>query len=197
MKKISFRVCVYAAASDKIDKKYIQEVERLGFELAEKDYGLVYGAGSTGLMGAIARGMSKGEGDILGVSPHFMHKIEALYDDCDKLVKTSSMAERKNIMENEANAFIIAPGGIGTLDEFFQILTLKKLKRHSKEIILFNFEGFYDSVVALLNEYKEKGFVSEDIFDYFIVANTVEEVIKILDDIDISPAVFKDVEIIE
>jgi uncharacterized protein (TIGR00730 family) len=197
MKKISFRVCVYAAASDKIDKKYIQEVERLGFELAEKDYGLVYGAGSTGLMGAIARGMSKGEGDILGVSPHFMHKIEALYDDCDKLVKTSSMAERKNIMANEANAFIIAPGGIGTLDEFFQILTLKKLKRHSKEIILFNFEGFYDSVVALLNEYKEKGFVSEDIFDYFIVANTVEEVIKILDDIDISPAVFKAVEIIE
>ena len=167
MKNISFRVCVYAAASEKIDKKYIEEVERLGCELAKKDYGLVYGAGSTGLMGAIARGMSKGKGDILGVSPHFMHKIEALYDDCTKLVKTSSMAERKNIMENEANAFIIAPGGIGTLDEFFQILTLRKLKRHSKEIILFNFEGFYDSVISLLREYKDKAFVSEDIFDYF------------------------------
>lgn len=197
MKNISFRVCVYAAASDKIDIKYINEVERLGFELAKKDYGLVYGAGSTGLMGAVARGMSKYNGDILGVSPHFMHKIEAVYEDCTKLVQTSSMAERKNIMENEANAFIIAPGGIGTLDEFFQILTLRKLKRHSKEIILFNFEGFYDSVISLLREYKDKGFVGEDIFDYFIVANTVEEIIKVLDNIDVSPAVFKDVETIE
>lgn len=180
----TYTVCLYGAASDKISNHFKDEVERLGVELGKNNYSLIYGAGSTGLMGAVARGMTKINGEIIGVAPHFMHEFEDIYKDCTKTIYTESMAERKSIMEFSANAFIIAPGGIGTLDEFFQILTLKQLKRHNKPIIIFNYDNFYTSLINLMKEYVEKGFIAENIDTLYVECKTIEELIKYLDECD-------------
>ena len=123
-------ITLYGAASDRIDKEYIEGVEELGREMARRGHVMVYGAGSTGLMGAAARGMHEENGKIIGITPHFMHKLEPISELCTELIATDTMAERKTIMEEKADAFIITPGGLGTLDEFFQILTLKVLQQH-------------------------------------------------------------------
>lgn len=178
-----YRVCVYGAASDKIAKKYKTNVEKLGYELGRNNFSLVFGAGSTGLMGAVAEGVTRSESEIIGVAPHFMHEFEDIYDKCTQTIYTDSMSERKSVMEFSANAFIIVPGGIGTMDEFFQILTLKQLKRHNKPIVLFNYNGFYNSLINLIDEYIKKGFIGEKVRDCFVVCDDVEETVEYLNKI--------------
>ena len=131
-------VTLYGAASESIDRIYIDRVEELGLALANEGHTMIFGGGASGLMGAAARGMQKGKGKIIGVIPHFIHEFEPVYDGCTELIHTETMAERKDEMEGLADAFIIVPGGIGTFDELFQILTLKVLKQHDKPIILYN-----------------------------------------------------------
>ena len=145
-------VCIYAAASNRIAQEYIEECERLGEELAKYRFSLIYGAGSTGLMGAVARGFRKQNGEVIGVTPKFIHVMEPVFDDCTKIIHTETMAERKEIMENNASCFIIAPGGVGTLDEFFQIVTLTDLCRKDKPIIVFNINGYYTKLLNYLYE---------------------------------------------
>ena len=122
-------ITLYGSASDRIDRAYIDGVEALGRAIAKRGHTMVFGAGSTGLMGAAARGMHAEGGNIIGVTPHFMHTLEPVSTLCTELIATETMAERKTIMEEKADAFVITPGGLGTLDEFFQILTLKILGR--------------------------------------------------------------------
>ena len=125
-------ICVFGASSDIIEDKYIKSAYNLGLKMAENGIGLVFGGGSTGVMGASARGVYDGGGYILGVAPHFMKQYNVLYDKCTEFMHTETMAERKTYMEDHADAFIIAPGGIGTFEEFFEVYTLKQLGRHKK-----------------------------------------------------------------
>ena len=136
------RICVYGAASPIIDPEYIRLVEIMGEKMAKRGHSLVFGGGGNGLMGAAARGVKKGGGHILGVIPKFFddEKIEAVYSECDELIEPDTMRERKQIMEDNAEAFIIVPGGIGTFEEFFEILTLKQLCRHNKPIAIYNLQ---------------------------------------------------------
>ena len=132
-------VTLYGSASDRIDRAYIEGVEELGRAIANRGHTMVFGAGSTGLMGAAARGMHKGGGRIIGVTPHFMHTLEPVSTLCTELIATETMAERKTIMEEKADAFIITPGGLGTLDEFFQIrihMTAMKHLRHNTRLLV-------------------------------------------------------------
>ena len=135
------KITVYGAASDRIDRIYIDRVEELGEELAHRGHTMVFGAGSTGLMGAAARGVARGGGKIIGVTPRFMHTLEPVSDLCTERIETETMSDRKDMMESLADAFVIVPGGIGTFDEFFQILTLRVLGRHNKPIILYAEKG--------------------------------------------------------
>ena len=130
-------ICVYGAASDNIDAIYMEETEKLGKEIAEHQHKIIYGGGASGLMGACARGVTQANGVIIGVVPFFMDGIEDLNDNCTEIIRTKTMSERKQIMEDRADAFVIVPGGIGTLDEFFQILTLVELKQKKAPIVLF------------------------------------------------------------
>ena len=173
--------CIYGAASDKIDSKYKDVVTDLCYELGKKGHTLVFGAGSTGVMGAAARGATKAQSEIIGISPSFMKQFEPMYDKCTTLLVTENMAERKLKLEGYSDLFVVCPGGIGTFDEFFQIITLRKLKRHNKEIILFNFEGFYDDLVAYMDKCAELGFISKDIRSAFMLINTKEEIIEYFD----------------
>ena len=123
------RICVYGAASPTIDPEYIRQTEIMGAEMAKRGHNLVFGGGANGLMGAAARGVRSQGGHIIGVIPKFFdkEKIEAVYTVCDEIHMPETMRERKQMMEDYADAFIMVPGGIGTYEEFFEILTLKQL----------------------------------------------------------------------
>lgn len=174
-------ICMYGSGVDLIDQKYVLAVEKLGELIAKKNHSLIYGGGGSGLMGAIARGCHEAGGEVTGVVPHFMHSFEPIFDYSTYTIKTKTMSERKSIMEDNADGFVICPGGIGTFDEFFQILTLRELKRQEKPIVLLNTDGFYDPLVALIQHYTDLGFIRSFVNDLYVLADTPEEVIKILE----------------
>ena len=167
MKKM--KICVYGAASDAIDPYFIEQGEELGRLMAVYGHTLVYGGGSTGMMGACARGVTEGNGILIGVIPDFMKDYEDLYDQCTSQIKTHTMSGRKELMEKLADAFVIAPGGIGTMDEFFQVLTLAYLDRKKAPIVIFNIKGYYDSLLEFIEQGVQKGTIHERTKDLFVV----------------------------
>ena len=166
------RICIYGAASPTIDPEYIKKTEQLGRELARRGHSLVFGGGGHGLMGAAARGVRECGGHILGVIPKFFDEenIEAIFDQCDELIMPNTMRERKQIMEDNADAFIIVPGGIGTFEEFFEILTLKQLCRHDKPIAIYNIMGYYNELSEVLEQSMKKNFIRENCRDLYFTA---------------------------
>lgn len=173
-------ICVFGAASNEIDKKYMDDIEIMAEKLAKDGHHLVFGAGGQGLMGAAARGFKKGGAKITGVIPTFFKEaeIEAIYDECDELIYTDTMRERKAVMEDKADAFVIVPGGIGTFEELFEVLTLKQLGRHSKPIAIYNCKGYYDKMEAMLNTSIEEGFVRHTCKEIYSYVNNVDELIR-------------------
>jgi len=162
-------ICVYGAASSEIDQEYIEIVEKLCCELGKRGHNLIFGAGASGLMGAAARGFHEGGGRVIGIVPSFFRtdRVEALYESSDQIILTTNMGDRKDVMEENSDAFIITPGGIGTFDEFFQVLTLKQLKQHNKPIALFNIKGFYYSIQALVHTGMEEKFIKTYVQDLY------------------------------
>ena len=120
-------LCVYCSSSDRLDPKYYDVAAELGRELVNHGWGLVYGGGKTGLMGAVARAVKENGGRVVGVIPEFMKARELAFDAADELVTVITMRERKLLMETRADAFVALPGGWGTLEEIMEILTLRQL----------------------------------------------------------------------
>lgn len=182
------RICVYGAASTLIDRKYLDSVEILCEKLAERGHDLVFGAGGGGVMGAAARGFHKGGASVMGVAPDFFTNgtIEEIYDKCDALVKTDSMGVRKTVMESNADAFITCPGGIGTYDEYFQVLTLKQLKIFDKPIVLFNVAHFYDAIGLQMKIGMDEKFLRSDTPSLFKIftEQEMDEIIQYIEDYD-------------
>ena len=172
------KICVYGAASSTIDKEFITKVEEMGKQMVQRGHSLVFGGGGNGLMGAAARGVREAGGYILGVIPKFFEdeNVEALFQHCDELIEPDTMRERKQIMEDNADAFIIVPGGIGTFEEFFEILTLKQLCRHNKPIAVYNLKNYYNEMLAMLDAAVEKNFLREDCNQLFFTSDKLEEV---------------------
>ena len=131
-------ICVYGASSDTIHPDFLKAGEALGSAMARRGHSLVFGGGGHGLMGAVARGVASSGGSITGVAPRFFNVDGVLFDGCTEFVYTDTMRERKAIMEERADAFLMTPGGIGTFEEFFEILTLRQLGRHNKPISVLN-----------------------------------------------------------
>lgn len=177
------KICIFGAASAHIDNDYIDKVERLSEELARRGHSLVFGAGATGLMGAAARGFKKGGGFIHGVIPEFFREegVEVIYDECDKMTFTETMSERKKIMEDDCDAFIITPGGIGTFEEFFEVLTLKQLGRHKKAIVIYNIENYYDGLEEFMKTVYERKFINFKCYEMYSYFTDAGELIKYLE----------------
>ena len=169
-----YYACVYGGASARIDKKYLDEITRLGAIIAQNGFSLVYGAGASGCMGAAASGVREQDGYVMGVSPHFIKNFEPIFD-CDNTVMVDTMAERKMIMEKHADIFFIAPGGIGTMDEFFQILTLEYLRQISAPIVVLNLDGFYDSLLALMDSLIENKAAVPEAREFYDVVTSVDD----------------------
>ena len=166
--------CVYGGANDKIASKHKEKIEELGRIIAKSGFSLVYGAGATGCMGAVARGVREQGGFVMGITPDFISEFEEIFD-CDNKVLVDTMAERKTLMEKHADVFFIAPGGIGTMDEFFQVLTLKYLRRIDVPIVILNLEGFYDTLIALIDDLVRQGAVTQEIHKLYDVVTDVND----------------------
>lgn len=177
------RLCVYGAASTTIDREYVEKTEVLGQELVRRGHSLVFGGGGNGLMGAVARGVRSEGGFMFGVIPEFFREegVEALCLDCDKLVFTETMRERKQIMEDNADGFIVVPGGIGTFEEFYEILTLKQLCRHQKPIAIYNINGYYDGMLQFVRKAIEEEFIRENCMDLFYVTQDMNDLFRYLE----------------
>lgn len=173
------RICLYGSGSRKIDKKYTNEAYNLGCTMAQKGHTLVFGGGDTGMMGACAKGIHDNNGKTLGIAPEWIGNFEPLCDECSDFIYVDSMDERKSKFEENSDVFIISPGGIGTLDEFFEIITLKKLKQHNKEIIVFNIDGFFNKMLEMIDEMADKGFLYKQ-EELFKIANSIDEIFEII-----------------
>ena len=158
-------ICLFGASSNKIDKKYIESVEVLGEAMGKRGHGLVFGGGANGLMGAVARGVYKTGGFIKGIAPSFFNVDGILFDKCTEFVYTETMRQRKQLMEESSDAFIITPGGIGTFEEYLEILTLKQLGRHNKPIAVFNIGGYYNDFEEMFEKAIGEGFINESCRD--------------------------------
>ncbi len=177
------KICVFGAASAHIDDIYVKKIEELGEMLAKRGHSLVFGAGATGLMGAAARGFNRGGGYIHGIIPEFFREegVEIIYDDCDKMTYTKTMSERKQKMEDDCDAFIIAPGGIGTFEEFFEVLTLKQLGRHKKAIAVYNIGNYYDELENFMKVVYERKFINFKCYEMYSYFDSAEEIADYLE----------------
>lgn len=174
-------ICLFGAASDTIDDIYIHEGEKLGQEIGQRGHTLIYGGGATGLMGACARGVASAGGKVIGVVPTFMDVRQELNEKCDQLIRTDTMHERKHLMEVKADAFIVTPGGVGTMDEFFEVLTLVQLQRLAHPIIIYNTNGYYDELIHFIDSCIQKKFISITVKDFFRVCHTPAETLDMIE----------------
>ena len=174
-------ICLFGAASDSVPAVYLTQTERLGEALAARGHGLIFGGGASGMMGAAARGAHRMGGRITGVAPRFFDRPGILSPLCSELILTDTMDERKTIMEDRADGFIIAPGGIGTLDEFFEVLTLRSLGRHGKPVALFNVAGYYDELMGFLRKMERETFIAPALWDCFGVFDEPEALLEHMD----------------
>ena len=151
-------ICVYGASSATLDGVYIAAGEQLGKLMAERGHALVFGGGASGLMGAAARGEHSAHGRVIGIAPTFFSADGVIYKDCDEFIPTTTMRERKQLLEEKSDAYIMAPGGIGTFDEFFEMLTLKQLGRHNPALAVLNTLNYYAPMQAMLEHTAQSGF---------------------------------------
>ncbi|KPV52238.1 hypothetical protein SE17_16680 [Kouleothrix aurantiaca] len=173
-------ICVYCASSNAIAEDYFALARELGAAMAEQGMGLVYGGGSVGMMGELARAVHAAGGHVVGVIPQFLLDREVGYLQADELIVTTTMRERKRMMDERAAAFVALPGGFGTLEELLEILTLRQLGYHDKPIIIVNAGGFFDPLLAQFERGFASGFTHERYRRLYEVAGSVSEALALL-----------------
>lgn len=188
---MNLSVCVYMASSSAVAPEFFTAAERLGALLAERRDTLIFGGSRVGLMGAVARAVHEHGGRVVGVLPQVIHDLDIAYCEADELIVTQDIRERKAIMDRRADAFVALPGGFGTLEEMFEILTLKQLRLHTKPIAIVNTAHFYDPLIALFEHLYQQRFARPEHRQLYYVASTPEEVCDYLDTYRPSPPVSK------
>ncbi len=174
------KVCVYCGSSFGGRAAYRDAAETLGRHLAEAEIRLIYGGGGVGLMGALAEAVLNAGGRVTGIIPDFLDRAEVALEGVTELIRTDTMHERKFQMAEMADGFVVLPGGLGTLDETFEILTWKQLQLHDKPIILVNVDGYWDHFVHLVEHQVREGFVRERYLHLFRIVEGPGEVIPAL-----------------
>lgn len=171
-------ICIFAASSAALEEKYIHAAYTLGRLFAEKGFGLVFGGGRTGLMGACARGVKEAGGRAIGVIPERLNVPGIPYEGCDELIVTRDMHERKARMESMSMGYVALPGGFGTLEELMEVLTLNQLGYLKAPVVILNQDGFYQQLIAQLNTFVKRGFTNQAYLGLFTVAQTPEEAVE-------------------
>jgi len=169
-------VCVYCGSSNAADPAYLEAAHKLGRQIADAGLKLVYGGGGVGLMGAAARGAHDVGGRVLGVIPEFLKGREQPFDDVETVVVTN-MHQRKMMMFDHADSFVVLPGGIGTLEEIIELLSWRRLDLHRKPIVFLNQNGFWNPLYALFDHTVAQNFTPPGFSDAWRSVSTVDEVI--------------------
>ncbi|WP_367160883.1 TIGR00730 family Rossman fold protein [Kozakia baliensis] len=165
---------------------YSEAAESLGRGLAEAGIRLVYGGGAVGLMGVVADSTLRAGGSVSGVIPNFLHNREVMHEGVTDLIVTDSMHDRKRLMFAQADAFLILPGGLGTFDEFMEILTWRQLSLHNKPILLVNVGGWGRFIVSALENAVEQGFANSSVLELYDVVEDVPSALERLKLFDVS-----------
>lgn len=181
------KICVFGASSRDLEQGYFDEAFALGAELARRGHTIVFGGGASGLMGATARGAKSQGGHLIGIAPKFFDEPGILDKDCDEMIFTETMSERKKAMEDMSEAFITLPGGIGTFEEFFEALTLKQLGRHAKAMAVLNTLGYYDALEAMVQRAVDERFLTADGKDLYAMFTNVGELVSYVENYRAEP----------
>ncbi len=180
------KICVYGAASNEIDNSFIKAGEKLGEEIGRRGHSLIFGGGADGMMGASARGVYRTNGDIIGIAPEFFDVDGILYENITKLIKTKDMKERKDLLWGMADAIITTPGGIGTYDEFYEVLTLKQLGIHKKPIVVLNVDGYFNYMLKTIDNAIEKNFMYKESKSLFFVTDNEKDALDYIENYEAS-----------
>ncbi|MCR4033432.1 MULTISPECIES: TIGR00730 family Rossman fold protein [Flavobacterium] len=172
------RITVFCASSFGTEKIYEEQAAALGKTLAEQNIELVYGGANVGLMGAVADGALNAGGKVIGVLPNFLRSKEIAHLNLTELIVVESMHERKTKMNDLCDGVIALPGGFGTLEELFEMLTWAQLGLHKKPIAVLNVNGFYDSLIALLKTMTSQGLLKEVNREMLLVSDNVEDLLQ-------------------
>ena len=168
-------VCVFCASAEAIDPSYLELAAEVGVRLAALGHGLVSGGGRVSMMGAVARAARAGGARTVGVIPEHLMPLEVADVDADELIVVSTMRERKKLMDDRSDAFLALPGGIGTLEELFEVWTASSLGMHPKPVAVLDPAGFYDPLWAYLEDLRDRGFVRAAALDVLHRAKTVDD----------------------
>ena len=171
-------VTVYCSSSKTIAPLYFDAAEQLGRALARRNWKLVYGGNNVGLMGRLADAVRAANGKVIGITPHLLLDKGLADEKCDELIVTDSMRQRKQLLEERGDAFITLPGGLGTLEEIFEIIVGKQLGYHRKPIVLLNVDGYFTPLLAMIDHGIEHRFIKPAARELYFVASTVAEAIE-------------------
>lgn len=173
-------ICVFCGAQNAVPKEHLEMARQLGRDMAKAGKQLVYGGGDCGLMGAVANGVLEGNGKAIGVFPRSLGRIEVEHKGLTTMHMVDSMHERKQIMYDNAEVFVILPGGFGTLDEMFEVITWRQIKIHEKLVVIYNHNGYWDHMITLMEHMVNVGFARPETRQFYTVVNTKDELYALL-----------------
>lgn len=172
------RIVVFCGSSAGKDPVYLEQAKLLGAALAERQLTLVYGGAKVGLMGAVADGALNAGGQVIGVLPHFLQQKELAHEGLTELILVDTMHERKTKMNELCDGVIALPGGFGTMEELFEMLTWGQLGLHKKPIGLLNINGFYDALIELSKTMTSNGFLKAENRDMLLCSNDINDLLQ-------------------
>lgn len=173
-------ITVFCGSSFGSDDVYKEQAALLGRTLAKQNIQLVYGGANVGLMGAVANGALNEGGKVVGVIPHFSQSKEIAHNQLTELILVETMHERKTRMNDLCDGVIVLPGGYGTLEEFFEMITWAQLGLHQKPIGILNIDGFYDDLIKLVQTMVDKGFLKQINREMLLISNTIDELLEMM-----------------
>ena len=174
------KICVFCSANEQIDPAFFSLTEELGKWAAENGHAIVYGGVNQGLMECLAKASKEAGGRTIGVVPMIVEKSGRISDFVDVEIPCDNLSDRKQLMMDQSDVFIALPGGIGTLDEVFTVAASATIGYHQKSLILYNMKGFWDSLIALLDDLQAKGMIRWNWRDYIKTADSIEQIDSIL-----------------
>ncbi len=172
------KICVYCGSGSGLNPEFAQAARILGADLARQNIGLVYGGGSLGLMGEVARATLDAGGHVTGIIPEFLSEKEHMLHDVQELIVTDSMHERKQYMFAKSDAFVALPGGAGTLDELIEQVTWSQLNQHNKPIIIANIDNYWQPLLELLRHMSEETFIRPGLEVNFKVVEEAKDIVS-------------------
>ncbi len=174
------KISIFCSANQQLDPEIFEETRNLGLWMAREDHTLVYGGVNSGLMECVAKAVHEAGGHTIGVIPQIVQKDGRISQYVDVELLCDNLSDRKQLMEDQSDVFIALPGGIGTLDEMFTMAASATIGYHQKRVILYNIKGFWDALIAMLNDLQARGVIRKEWQTYIQVANNLDDIKQLL-----------------